>query len=523
MKGLEAPCPACAAPVRFTVSSSLVTVCTFCHSVVARGDKRLEDLGKVADLVETDSPLQLDLKGQFQGKRFRLVGRAQYRHAAGGVWDEWYAAFPGNRWGWLAEAQGRFYLTFERPAAADPALPALTELEIDQTVQIPPVGPMKVAEIGRAEALTAAGEIPYRFVPGALHDYADLYGPEDTFATIDQEEDERRLFLGREVTLEELGIPASALGADREPRRISALQVNCPQCAGPLTLQAPDKCERVTCPNCASLLDVNQGTLQYLETLAPGEHHPVIPLGTTGTLGGVEYTVIGFLARSVTFDSQDYFWTEYLLYQPREGFRWLVHSDDHWSFVRPISAGGVSLSASDARWEGRKFRLFQRARATVRHVLGEFYWKVCVGEQVDSADFIAPPDILSIEKTSGGKSDEEGTKPQAREVSYSLGTYLPHAAVEEAFGVRDLKRGFGVAPNQPAPVDRRLYRWWGLFAAVLFGLNLLFNTSLAQGADLGLFFVALLAVSVIPVCALLYGHAFEKSRWQDSQFSPYDS
>jgi len=28
----------------------------------------------------------------------------------GGVWDEWYLALDDGRWGWLAEAQGRFYL-----------------------------------------------------------------------------------------------------------------------------------------------------------------------------------------------------------------------------------------------------------------------------------------------------------------------------------------------------------------------------------------------------------------------------
>ena len=123
MKGLQAPCPACGGPVRFQISTSLVTICPFCHSVVARGDKRLEDLGKVADLTETGSPLKVGLSGKYQGKRFTLVGRSQYKHAAGGVWDEWYAAFPGDRWGWLAEAQGRFYLTFARKASQATPLP----------------------------------------------------------------------------------------------------------------------------------------------------------------------------------------------------------------------------------------------------------------------------------------------------------------------------------------------------------------------------------------------------------------
>jgi len=40
-----------------------------------------------------------------------LTGRAQNRHELGGVWDEWYATFSNGWVGWLAEAQGKFYLT----------------------------------------------------------------------------------------------------------------------------------------------------------------------------------------------------------------------------------------------------------------------------------------------------------------------------------------------------------------------------------------------------------------------------
>src|SRR6266404_5969145 len=96
MKGLQAACPACGGPVKFEISTSLVTISPSCRSVVARSDKKLEDLGKVADLAETGSPLKVGLVGQYQGKRFRLVGRVQYQPAAGGVGDELSAAVPAS-------------------------------------------------------------------------------------------------------------------------------------------------------------------------------------------------------------------------------------------------------------------------------------------------------------------------------------------------------------------------------------------------------------------------------------------
>ena len=48
---VQANCPACGGPCVFKVSTSLVTVCPYCQSVIARGDRGLESLGKVADLV----------------------------------------------------------------------------------------------------------------------------------------------------------------------------------------------------------------------------------------------------------------------------------------------------------------------------------------------------------------------------------------------------------------------------------------------------------------------------------------
>src|SRR4029077_6915694 len=100
---------------------------------------------------------------------------------------------------------------------------------------------LAVAEVGRATVAAAAGEIPWRVEPGAAHDYADVYGPNGVFATFDYSAAAPRLYLGKEVTLEALGIGPDVLGPEQAPRQISALVVNCPNCGGPLTLHVPDQ------------------------------------------------------------------------------------------------------------------------------------------------------------------------------------------------------------------------------------------------------------------------------------------
>jgi lysine biosynthesis protein LysW len=461
MSGARVSCPACGGPVEFPIASAIVAVCPYCRSVVARGDRRLEDLGKVAALVETDSAFEVGLKGRYQGHPFELTGRSQLGHAAGGTWDEWYAAFADGRWGWLAEAQGRFYLTFEQSPPGE--LPPFDDLRLGRELHLPDAAhTMTVAEKGQARAVSAEGAIPYRLVPGMTYAYADLSGAHGEFATLDYGSTPPQFYAGREVTLDDLGIPAKARPAAREAREVPGVQLNCPQCGGALELRAPDKSERVVCPNCGALLDVNQGQLRFLKVLEQVPVKPVIPFGSVGLLGGHPFMAIGFLRRSVRVEGVRHSWDEYLLYRAGTGFRWLVCGDGHWSFVEPAPPGSVHGVGRGAEWQGKSFRIFQRARATVDTVLGEFYWKVESGETVLATDFICPPLILSREvaaKEDGGEG----------EINWSLGTYLPAAEVQKAFGLTSVPSPAlsGVAPNQPFPYKRVYLDWALLFAAAV--------------------------------------------------------
>ena len=366
---------------------------------MARTDRALEDLGKVAEIAESESPLRVGLKGVFNGNRFELTGRAQLRHELGGFWDEWYATFSNGWTGWLAEAQGKFYLTFFQPLADGTQLPTFEELQLGQTVpQIPAKTPLMVAEKGVATSVGADGEIPYKLVPNERSNYADLAGAGGAFATIDYSMNPPCVFAGQEVSLADLGL-ADARSAERKARVVTASRMNCPNCAGPLELRAPDKAERVTCPNCDSLLDVNQGNLKWLRTLVktPDALPFVLNIGQKGVFeDGKEMTIIGAMLRSVTIEGINYFWHEYLLYNPKIGFRWLVHSDNHWNFVEPVNVAEVVTTGSTAAYNGKNFKIFQDAPARVENVKGEFYWRVEQGETVRAIDYVAAPLMLSL-------------------------------------------------------------------------------------------------------------------------------
>jgi ssDNA-binding Zn-finger/Zn-ribbon topoisomerase 1 len=488
---VEVSCPACGAPIEFKMGSSIVVVCEFCHSVVARGDRKLEDLGKVAELVETGSPLDVGLRGVYQRVPFELTGRAQLGHEAGGIWDEWYAAFQDGRWGWLAEAQGRFYLTFQQTLPEQSLIPSFEAIQLGEPLAALPTSvPLMVAEKSVATQRGAKGEIPYKLTPGAEYEYADLSGPQGIFATLDYSETPPLVFVGRQVSLAELGL-AGVAAPEREARRVAGVQLNCPQCGGPLDLRAPDQSLRVTCPNCGSLLDVSEGRLEFMQALQPGWATPIIPIGSIGEFEGAKQMLIGFMVRSVEYEGVRYFWEEYLLYNPQIGFRWLVRSDDNWSYVQAVPPGDVfhrtgayGGKGDSVQYQGERYKLYQDASARVEYVAGEFYWKVMAGEQTRAADYVHPPRMLSMEVSISEPEVAEETaetEPKKRrkqtrsvptgEINWSLGTYLKREEVEKAFGISGLPRASKIAPNQPF-LHKKVYKYWGLMLATTFVLGL---------------------------------------------------
>ncbi|OYW22745.1 MAG: hypothetical protein B7Z55_04275, partial [Planctomycetales bacterium 12-60-4] len=191
-----AKCPACGGRVEFRLSTSLVAVCEYCNSAVARTDRGVESHGKIADLAETSSPLGLGTQGKWNEKTLRLVGRIQYRHAAGGVWDEWYLALADGKWGWLAEAQGKFYLTFHRAVSADSTIPAYGDLSPGDSLKLGNWGEFTVNEVGVATFHAAEGELPFDPLAAAEHRTADLSGPNGAFATFDYRDGGPEVYLG---------------------------------------------------------------------------------------------------------------------------------------------------------------------------------------------------------------------------------------------------------------------------------------------------------------------------------------
>ena len=297
-----------------------------------------------------------------------------------------------------------------------------------------------INEKGTATYIAADGEIPYKLNPNEKSNYADLVGRDGVFATIDYSTNPPYIFYGKELTLADMGL-ADKRSAEREQQVAPTDAMGCPNCGGTLELKAPDKSERVTCPYCNSLLNINDGNLEYLKALKKKVPHSpfALEVGMKGKFDnfveGVELEIIGAMKRSVVYDSIKYFWDEYLLYNPKVGFKWLVNSEKNWSFVESVNAADIDGS-SNPSYKDNNFEKFASATATVEYVKGEFYWRVETKERVQATDFVSPPYMLSRESND-------------KEVNWSVGHFVERNEIEKVFGVENLPRSYKTAPNQP--------------------------------------------------------------------------
>ena len=475
---LTSPCPACGAHVRFTGDSTVIAVCEYCSSTLLRKGQALENLGRMAELFEDHSPLQLGVRGEVDGVGFVLVGRLQYRHERG-AWNEWWARLDDEGTLWLSEDNGRYVITRTLDDQDVPPFDALTP------GQVLPLGGVAwtVASLTRATVVAGRGELPFVVSGADEAPVVDLRDPDGNFATLDYadfqtgpgapgvETARATLHVGRPVTLEALKVTGLREALERA---VATEAFACPNC-GAAVQATLGSTKSITCPACASVIDLAAGVGRRFDFARQSRRHPpAIAIGTTGRLDGRDWTVVGYQRCRGEVDEEHFEWNEYLLHDPVEGFRFLIEDQGHWSLGRVLQrlprVGVDSWSRPTATFEGWVHHHFAAYRTTVLYVEGEFYWEVHQGDETVNAEFIAPPQGLSRE-TSGN------------EITWTASRYLPGSDVATAFRLKGLAAPTGIGMLQPVSGGgwRRRQGWLALAAIIaLVLMQIIFDLSGAR-------------------------------------------
>ena len=478
-RAYRAPCPGCGAPVDFSSAQSTHAVCGYCQSTVLRQGDTLLRIGKMAELFDDHSPLQLQASGTWHGLGFTLVGRLQYQYPEG-TWTEWHAVLADGSSAYLSEDNGAYVWATLQNVPSE--LPAPERFRLGATMAINGQS-FGVASNQQVMLLSAQGELPrlpelgqpFAMIelrsqgtgsaPGVNSASADSSsmigrnlgagagadpgadagaGATDaqrgigaSVLSIDYSSQPPTVTLGQPVRLEDLKLSGLR---DESVKTEAGRQFNCPHCGASVAVTLAGS-QSVTCGSCHSLIDLSQGLGGELRhALQDAPVQPLIALGSSGQLQGASWQVVGFQHRSGTdpSDPDDPFgWDEYLLFNQQRGFIFLVDSTEGWSLVKPATGAPVlSNNGQTASYLGTRYTLKESYTAKTTYALGEFYWQVSQGQSTANQDFVSGANILSMEQS-------------AAEVVWSVGSKIDSAAVASAFkleGKKDLLKRSDAGP-----------------------------------------------------------------------------
>jgi hypothetical protein len=452
-------CPNCGAEIQFKWAGSIQTTCPACKSILVRHDANLKDVGKKTDVPASQSRIQIGTEGKYKGKNFTVIGRIVYKYGRG-HWSEWHLRVGGDSL-WLSDANGDYVITKQQ----DPdRVPVRESLRPGDQIIINDKE-FDVAVVTRAQYVGVEGELPFEYWDKTENYFVDLKYGSDGFATLDFSERTPLFFVGEYESFEELRLTNLRRRGTAEYTAMTKTRaINCVSCGAAIELKLGLMTNTVACVACGTIMDASDPNndavraVMQQRAVAP----TTVPLGSQASLKGVAWTAIGYQLRSITVEGIDYSWEEWLLWNPDKGFRYLSEYQGHWNDITTIKGVPAQKSAGAQpvmRYMDRDFKHFQSAIATTRVALGEFPWEVRVGDRVVTDDFVAPPYMLSREKTED-------------EVTWSLGTYTDGERIRQWFKLKEpLPKPTGVFANQPNPRAGLTGSYFSIFVLLLLVLG----------------------------------------------------
>jgi hypothetical protein len=396
-----------------------MAVCSYCRATVLRDGATTANIGKLSEILEDFSPIQLGTAGVWKGKNFTVIGRLRLKYADG-AWNEWNIEFKDGTLAWLSDASGQFVVTQLNASVKPPV--GIDQLPVGRNIN---VNQQKyaVTDARTCVCIGGEGELPASANDGKEFTSVDLRSVGGNgFITFDYSDVPPSVYVGEACSRDELGL--SNLRPDEEIERATGklkgavTGFDCPSCGASLEYHAGFG-ESIACPFCravVALVGDRRTVIVKQEELDSRE--PTISLGSKGVIRGKEYQVIGFMARS---DGESSEWEEYILFSKDGGFLWLTHSDGEWYLGEVLNS--LPADRGDQVYHGGKlFRQKSQYTAKTTFVLGEFNWRVKIGDEVQVTEWVSGEANLSRET-------------YLNEVTWTLSYKFPAAALAKAFAL----------------------------------------------------------------------------------------
>lgn len=390
-------CPTCGAPVAFRSAASVMAVCGYCRSTLLREADAVRSIGRMSDVLEDYSPIQLGTSGTADGHAFTVVGRIQLRYGAG-FWNEWYVVDDAGQGAWLSDASAQYAFTRATPMPSGFVAPRFDALAPGAPLDLGPApdGSRAVfiaSDIREARCTGGQGELPFQAGAGYVARVAD-FRRGDAFATLDWSDESSStgptLYQGHAVQLDRIG---AQLLRDPETIRDTAGRIKgkvanleCPSCGASIAF-APGATTHLVCQTCHATVDASSDVVEVIAAARRVDAVKTsLPLGATATVLASPYMVIGLMRRA-EIDEDASTWTEYLLYAPQKGFFWLVETDEGFERSDVLDAWPYWFRNDQALLDGERYDKLYDYRSVVQYAAGAFNWKVAVGDTNEITEF----------------------------------------------------------------------------------------------------------------------------------------
>jgi hypothetical protein len=256
--------------------------------------------------------------------------------------------------------------------------------------------------------------------------------------------------------------------------------IDCPACGAPITLHGFGGVEQIACAYCGTICKPKtdgdseaERNLDIVLRVERQRQQSMLSLYDRGELDGQTWEIIGIAWRQVVADGSVFSWQEFLLFNPYEGYRWLIYQmhDGVWSIGGPL-LGAVEVQRGMqplATWAGETYKHFSTGNARVTYVEGEFPWRVMVGDVAQAHDYICPPKMISVEV----EQTEHGA-----DVNFTQMRPITSDEVWAAFKRQgEPPRSYGIHPAALNPYKTRFY----VLSGLLLGLGWLLAVILYTG------------------------------------------
>jgi endogenous inhibitor of DNA gyrase (YacG/DUF329 family) len=463
-RAYRAACPGCGAAVEFRSLASTHAVCGYCQSTIVRDGESLSRIGKMSEVFDDYSPLQILSQGKFNSVGFTVVGRLQYKYRDG-TWSEWLCALDDGSTASLSEDNGSF--VWSKTASTQRTLPKPQQWVIGNITAINGRS-YSVASIEEVSLMSAQGELPKLPPMGTSFTVVELRSANGEVISIDYSAEPPTLSSGVAVSLENLqltGLRDLSNKTGQGGKEVQGRHFNCPNCGSSVSVKL-ETSKSITCSSCNSLIDLSQGIGGELSHAMQDEPvKPLIPMGTMGALQGKSWQIVGFqhrMGQEVGDEDESFGWDEYLLYNAKAGFMFLVDASDGWSLVKPTTGAPEVQTSRQVKYQGSTFTQQYAYKAETNYVAGEFYWRVTRGQKTYNEDYANGKLVLSREQSAGSSGQE---------VTWSIGSKLDATTVASAFKLQsrtaDFQRSASSSDVSPVSLSWPSLQTWMVIGFIL--------------------------------------------------------